>query len=144
MNQTNRPASFKEKLSKNKYAIIIPIILAVAVGNFVIQMPFISDKTVQNISLSAENEPVIEPKNPPTQSPIIENDSSQPEVAKSDEVVSPKISESPKDSQVVKVVQKDSRRQSETKPVRNSLKKEAKDDSKAERLRRAEKLLTGF
>lgn len=142
MNQTNSPASFKEILSRNKYALIIPIILVVAVGNFIIQLPFVSEETIRNINLSAEKESVVELKNPQTEPLIVESDLPQTETPESDTIVSPKVSGSSKD--IIKVVQKDSRRPSETKPVQNNLKKEAKDVSKNERLRRAEKLLTGF
>lgn len=138
MNKTNSQTSFAEMMSKKKNVIIILIILAITVGHFGIQLSFIESENQRIIELSAKIAPVIE-QNIQAKPQVDE----QLETKETDVVLSPKPLASQKDIQTVKVLQRELNRQSESAPIQNPLKK-AKRESKSERLRRAEKILTGF
>ncbi|MBX7174274.1 MAG: hypothetical protein K1X72_25090 [Pyrinomonadaceae bacterium] len=72
------------------------------------------------------------------------NDQRQIQENKGDVAISDKPLESQKEVQTVKIAQRETARQIQNTPVQTPLKKEVKRDVKAERLRRAEKILTGF
>lgn len=143
MNKTNSQASFTKKVSKKKNVIIILVILAIMVGHFLTQMSFIEGENKRIVESLAKTEPMIEP-NIPAQPQIDEDKPQELQVERTDVLLSPKPLESSRNTQPVKIAQKESSRQSQTAPIQNPLKKEVKRDPKAERLRHAEKILTGF
>lgn len=129
---------------KKKKLIIISLILAIVVGHFVFQMSFITGENERFIeSMANANSPA--GQNAVAKTEAAKNKLPDSQSADSDIViVAPKDSDSRKNVQTIKAVEKESNRQAEIVPVRNSPKKEVKRDSRAERLRRAEKILTGF
>lgn len=140
MNKTNSQTSFAGKIPIRKSVIIILVILAITIGHFVTQISFIESENKRTVESLAKSEPVIKLN----KTEVAESKTQPPETTPTDEVLSANPPESPKEVQPVKIGQKESRRQTETAPPVKTLKKEAKGESKAERLRRAEKLLTGF
>lgn len=121
--------------------IIVSLILAIVVGHFVFQMSFIT----------GENERLIESMTN-ANAPVKQNDVAKVEVAKNKPtdsqsdivIVAPQNRETRKEVQTIKAVEKQSSRPAEIVTVKNFPKKEIKRDTRAERLRRAEKILTGF
>jgi hypothetical protein len=144
MKKTKSQASFAGRMSKKKYAIIVLIILAITVGHFAIQMSFIESENKNIVESLSKTQPIIAPNpEPQIDEPVVENTDS--EIKKSDIVLPPQPLKSPKAVKAEKIVQKEPIRQPEpTAPKQKPLKKEFKHESKAERLRRAEMILTGF
>ncbi len=138
MKKTNSQASLAKSVSNHKKAVIIPIILVVLVGHFIIQMSFIESVKVEPLTKA---EPLVETEIIPQ---IILSNQSQIKENKGDVALSDKPLEAPKEVQTVKIAQRETPRQIQNTPVQAPLKKEVKRDVKAERLRRAEKILTGF
>ncbi len=147
MNKTNSQTSFAGRMFKKKNVIIVLVILAITVGHFGIQMAFIESENTHIIESLAKIAPVIEENiqaKPKVDEQIVENKFQVLEAKETDVVLFPKPLELQKNIQTVKVVQRELNRQSEPAPIQNPLKKEIKRESKSERLRRAEKILTGF
>jgi type IV secretory pathway VirB10-like protein len=140
MGQTNSQTSFAGRIARKRNIIIVLVILAITVGHFVTQISFIESENKKIVESLAKSAPVIEP----TDTEIAESNSQPLETKQTDEILLPKPVDLPKNVQPVKIVQKEARRQPEPAPLPNNFKKEAKGQSRAERLRRAEKLLTGF
>lgn len=143
MNRTNSQASFTEQVSKKKNVIIVLVILAILVGHFLTQMSFIESENKQIIESLAKTEPMIEP-NISAQPQIDEDKPPELKAEKTDIIVPPQPLKSQKNIQPVKIAQREAIHQPQKAPLKNPLKKEVMRDSKAERLRRAEKILTGF
>ena len=138
MGKTNSQKSLAGKIPSKKSVIIALVIIAITIGHFVTQVSFIESENKQIVESLAKSEPMIESDETETaeaQSQPITTDSS-------DQLLTTKPVDSDQKVQPVKVVQKESRRQSEVPPIQNNPK--AKGESKMERLRRAEKILTGF
>lgn len=147
MNKTNSQTSFARRMSKKKNVIIILAILVITVGQFGIQMSFIDSGNKRIIESLTKTVPIIEENiqaQPKVDEQIVENKFQGLKAKETDVVVSSKPLELQKNIQTVKVVQKELNRQPEPAPIKNSLKEEIKRKSEAERLRRAEKILTGF
>jgi hypothetical protein len=146
MKKTKSQASFAGRMSKKKYAIIVLIILAITVGHFAIQMSFIESENKSIVESLAKTEPIAEPNpQPQIDQSIIEDKFQDSEVKKSDVVLPPPPLKLPKAVKAEKIVQKEPIRPPE--PIASKqkpLKKEFKHESQAERLRRAEMILTGF
>ena len=143
MNKAKNQKSMIEILFNQKKNISVAIILTIIATSFLIQMNFIeSEKKLVLVSF-AYPQPTIN-LTIPAKTEVAENDLPESKAKPTDEILLPKQSESPKIAQPVKIVQKESRRQSENTLGQNPLKKEAKRDLRSERLRRAEKILTGF
>jgi hypothetical protein len=138
--KTNSQRSFAGKIPGKKSLIIAVVILAITIGHFVTQISFIESENKRIVESLAKSELVIETdktETAETRSPAIIPESG-------DQLLITKPGVREKNVEPVKVVQKESRPQPEVKPLQNNLKKETKGESKTERLRRAEKLLTGF
>lgn len=139
MKKTNSQASLVKRISNHKKAVIVPIILAILVGHFIIQMSFIESVKVEPL---VKVVPLMESENTIPQ--ITLNDQRQMQENKGDIASSDKPLTVSKENQTVKIAQRETPRQIQNTPVQAPLKKEVKRDVKAERLRRAEKILTGF
>jgi hypothetical protein len=118
--------------------------LAITVGHFVIQMSFIESENKNIAESLVKIQPIIAPETTSQiDEPVIENTDS--EIKKSDVVLPPQPLKSPKAVKAEKIVQKEPiRPTAPVAPKRTTPKKEFKNESKAERLRRAEMILTGF
>ena len=156
-NQVDRPINdfgkapsdlISEKNSSSRYKIAGAAVLLVLVTHFVWQFSFIQEENLRAAETEFE---LIQPIGKPgaddqnkraaeieTEAPI---KTIEPEIVQEDD-----DEESPKPIKIVKTVQPSVRRQSETKSVPKN--KAAREmpvrETRAERLRRAEKLLTGF
>jgi hypothetical protein len=141
MSRTNSPASFPGKMSRKKYAVIISIILAIVVGHFLVQISFIESENKRIVDTLVRT-PVIEQQSPiPAQN--------EPRAVEfKDERVDSVAPEQPlhtqKNNHTVKILNREAARHSQSAPAQKSLNKPLKRDARTERLRRAEKLLTGF
>lgn len=144
MNKTKYQIPFAENIFKSKKALIALLIVAIVVGHFVFQMSFITNENERFIESMANSE-ASAPQKSEAKNEIAENKSADLQATESDIViVAPPNRNAQTDVQTIKVVEKQSIRQAEIVPVKNSSKAEIKRESKAERLRRAEKILTGF
>lgn len=130
MNKTADKSSFLERISKNPYTIIGAIILAIGISHFVLQVSYIQNENLETIETAADN-PDYQVKPQPPVGQVITIEPEQIDVKKIKIIKIPEIVKLPP------------RRPNETvsagKPVR---KKEARE-TRAERLRRAERILTG-
>lgn len=135
--------SLIEKLFNRKKNISVAIILTIIATSFFIQMNFIESEQKLVLASFANPQPVIKLTIPPKPE-VVKDNSPKTSDKSTDEVFLSKQPESAKIAQPVKIVQKEPRRQLESASGQNPLKKEAKRDAKSERLRRAEKILTGF
>lgn len=143
MDKAKSRKSLSEKLFNRKKNISIAIIITIIATSFLIQMAFIESEQKLILASFVQPQPIIKLIIPP-KTEVLENNSQELNARPTDEILLSKQIESPKIAQPVKIVQKESRRQLETISGQNTLKKEAKRDAKSERLRRAEKILTGF
>ena len=143
MNKMNTHA----KRIKKKNIGILLVILAIMVGHFAFQMSFIESQNKDAIESAAKTEPVVEQKTQIekiVKIEVAENNLQKNQIKEPDVVVSSEPRDFGKKSQPTKVVQKDRQPQIRLEPIKIALKKEPKTPAKSERLRRAEKLLTGF
>jgi len=140
MGRKNHHAELIGKIYKKKKIVIILVILAITAGNFLIQMSFIESDNKRIIESLIKTPPAPEQKIQP-QTEVVENNSP---TTVTDEVLTPKTLETEKVIKTEKIIHKDASRQAEPALKQNPLKKEAKRESKSDRLRRAEKILTGF
>lgn len=128
------------KKSGKYYAIVGLFILAIAVGHFTMQITFIQKETLRSDETAVEADKVIEPKveNALPARQVIEIEPEQVEVKKIEVIKIPEV------------VKTAPRRQKENVPVKNPNSKkavrkvESDRESRAERMRRAERLLTGM
>ena len=148
MSNINNKGSYGKKMSKAHYSILGVIIVALVVGHFLTQISFIgnSDRGFEE-SLAKVKIPESEIVQP---QPIVEENFqtiSTPQV-NNDVILTQKKVETEKNVQAIKVVQKEQRQVERRVPEvvveRNPVKEKVKSVAKSERLRQAEKLLTGF
>jgi hypothetical protein len=128
-------------MSRKKYAVIISIILAIVVGHFLVQISFIESEN-KRIAETLVRTPAIERQSPiPTQN-------GPRAVESKDERVDSVAPEQPlhrqKNNHTVKISNREAARQVQSVPAQKSLHKPLKRDARTERLRRAERMLTGF
>lgn len=135
MKKTAGKSSILERISKYPYTIIGAIILAIGVSHFVLQISYIQTENLQSAETAAANNIEIAP--PVKQ--IITIEPEQVEVKKIKVITIPETVK----PEVVKPVPI---RPKESIPARKTVrKKEVKEarETRAERLRRAERILTG-
>jgi hypothetical protein len=136
MNKTMSKTSVLGRILKNPYTIIGAIIMVIGISHFTLQIFFIQEEKLQSVETALEqkieNETVVE--KPKEQIIRVE-----PEVyeVKTIEVKKVKVITMP---ETVKVVP---RRQKETVPARKPVKTKEVQETRAARLRRAERILTG-
>ena len=106
--------------------IAIAAILAVGVLHFVYQLSFISTETSENRGMAEAPAKIEQVRQPPVEAPPVEL-----EAKKTNEVTAPKPA-----APVQKL-------QPQAAPAKTQLKKKEPVETRAERLRRAEKILTG-
>jgi len=147
MKKSSNKLSFAKNISKKKHTILLLLIFAIMSGHFGIQMFLLESKYVSEleslVKIDSQPEPIIK-RQPTLDELFIENASPKPEIKKTDAVQSNKPFETHKNVQPVKIIQRESARPSEITAKPKSPKKAAKNESKAERLRRVEQILTGF
>ncbi len=135
MNNTTGKSSILERISKYPYTIIGAIILAIGVSHFVLQISYIQNENLHSAETAAANNIEIAP--PVKQTITIEPE--QVEVKKIKVITIPEAVK-PEVSKPVPI------RPKESIPVRKPIrKKEVKEvrETRAVRLKRAERILTG-
>lgn len=137
MNKITGKSSVFKKISKKHYTTTGGIILAIGIMHFVLQISFIQNKNLQSVESAVENKVEIVP--PAEQ--IITIEPEQVEVKKIKIITIPEVVK----SEAVKpeIVKTAPRRQKEAAPVPKAVKKKEVRETRAERLRRAERILTG-
>jgi len=137
MNRASNAPTFLKKISGKRYKIIFGGILAITIVHFVMQISFIQSEieSLRSADLTAQTEDLkrtesaVEIKRPDAQ--IIDIKPEEYEVRKVKIITIPENA-APK-----------MRRQAETVPLPTQVKKKAVRETRAARLRRAEKILTG-
>ncbi|MEO6589303.1 MAG: hypothetical protein ABIP06_08365 [Pyrinomonadaceae bacterium] len=138
MNKTNGRKLFGK--SGKYYALVGSFILLIAVTHFVMQLSFIQKENLRSVETAVEVDKVIEPKvdNAVTTKQIIEIAPELVEVKKVEVIIIPEVVKAaPRQSrEIVPAVKISTRKKSVRQPNQS-------DQSRDERLRRAERLLTG-
>ncbi len=145
--------SAPDKSSASRYKIAGAAVLVVLVAHFIWQFSFIQNEYLRAAETSAEAaQPVVSSAEANAAPQIAEtkNEFSPPPntidfAAKSPEITNPETDEDEKTPKPIKIVQPAGKRQTETdRNVKSAPKNKLPRETASERLRRAEKLLTGF
>lgn len=126
MKKTSGKLAFLRRISIKHYTIIGAVILAITVMHFVLQISFIQKENLRAVETAPE---IVQPPEQAVQ--VIEINPKEYEVRKVEIITIPEV------------VQPVAPRQTEAAPVRIPSRKKPVRESRAERLRRAERILTG-
>lgn len=133
----------QERRIRKKNIYILLVISAILIGHFALQMSFIENQNREIVESFGETQP---PSGQKIQAGKIDVAENNLQKAKEPDVAATQRIEPEKKSQPMKVLQKNTEQKSQlqSETIKVVLKKESKVTIKSERLRRAEKILTGF